>query len=78
MLKNTHQSRECNLDVREMSLCRYNEGIWTKHRAINYGRLRFELTRVEMTEPTSHPKQTIHNTDDKSSYMKITQVRHNR
>jgi membrane protein CcdC involved in cytochrome C biogenesis len=51
MLKSIHQSTEWNLYARAMSLCRYQKGIWTKHRAVNYGRLRFELTWVETTKP---------------------------
>jgi hypothetical protein len=34
-----------------MELYRHNEGIWTKHRAVNYRRLRFESTGVTMVEP---------------------------
>jgi hypothetical protein len=60
MLNNTHQSTYLNLDAREMSLYRYHEDIWAKHRAVNYGRLRFELTGVEMVEP-SH---ITHNADN--------------
>jgi hypothetical protein len=50
-IKNTHQYTEWNLDARAMSLYRYNEGIWTNHRAVNYGSLRFESTGVVTTEP---------------------------
>jgi hypothetical protein len=50
-IKNTHQYTEWNLDARTMSLYRYNDGVWKKHRAVNYGRLRFESTEVVMTEP---------------------------
>jgi hypothetical protein len=45
-IKNTHQNTELNLDSGEMELYRHNEGIWIKHRAANYGRLRFELIGV--------------------------------
>jgi hypothetical protein len=34
-----------------MALYRHNEGIWTKRRAVNYGRLRFESTGIIKTEP---------------------------
>jgi hypothetical protein len=34
-----------------MPLYRYHEGIWTKHRAVNYGRISLKLTGVETTEP---------------------------
>jgi hypothetical protein len=51
-LKNAHQSTEWNLDARKMSMYRYHEDIWTKQRAVNYGRLRFELTGAETTEPS--------------------------
>jgi hypothetical protein len=40
----THQTTEWNLDATSLSLFRHYEGVWTKHRAITYGRLRFELT----------------------------------
>jgi hypothetical protein len=34
-----------------MALYRHDEGIWTKHRAVNFGRLRFESTWVISAEP---------------------------
>jgi hypothetical protein len=40
----THQTTECNLDATTLSLFRHHKEVWTKHRAVNYGRLRFELT----------------------------------
>jgi hypothetical protein len=42
---------EWNLDVTTLSLYRYYEGLWTKHKAINYGRLRLELTGTATEEP---------------------------
>jgi hypothetical protein len=47
----THQMTEWNLDATTLSLLRHHEGVWTKHRAINYGRLRFELTGTTPVEP---------------------------
>jgi hypothetical protein len=52
MSKKTHQTTKWNLDARSMSLYRYHGCIWTKYRAVNYGRLRFKLTGVETTEPS--------------------------
>jgi hypothetical protein len=46
-----HQMIEWNLDATTLSLFRHHEGVWTKHRAINYGRLRFELTGTATEEP---------------------------
>jgi hypothetical protein len=43
---NMHQSTEWNLDAITLSLYRYYEGVWTKHRAIDYGRLRFEMMEI--------------------------------
>jgi hypothetical protein len=48
---NTHPSTECNLEATTLSLYRYYEGLWTKHRAINYGRLKFEITGITSEEP---------------------------
>jgi hypothetical protein len=45
----THQTTEWNLDATTLSLFRHHEGVWT--RAINYGRLRFELTGTATVEP---------------------------
>jgi hypothetical protein len=39
----THHTTEWNLDATSLSIFRHHEGVCTKHRAINYGRLRFEL-----------------------------------
>jgi hypothetical protein len=47
----THQTIEWNLDSTTLSLYRYYEGLWTNHRAMNYGRLRFELTGIATEEP---------------------------
>jgi hypothetical protein len=47
----THQMTEWNLDATKNSLFIHHEGVWMKHRAINYGRLRFELTGTESVEP---------------------------
>jgi hypothetical protein len=49
-IKNAHQNTEWNLDAGAMDLYRHKEGIWTKHRAVNYGRLRFESTGVTTVE----------------------------
>jgi hypothetical protein len=48
---NKHQSTEWKLDATALSLYRYYKGVWTKHRAINYGRLRFEITVTVSEEP---------------------------
>jgi hypothetical protein len=48
---NTHQSTEWNLDVTTLSLYRHHEGVWTKHRAINYDRLRFKIMGAASEEP---------------------------
>jgi hypothetical protein len=42
-----------------MALYRHNEGIWTNHSAVNYGRLRFESTGVI----TAEPRHVTHNAD---------------
>jgi hypothetical protein len=47
----THQTTGWNLDATIVSLFRHHEGVWTNHRAINYGRLRFELTGTATVEP---------------------------
>jgi hypothetical protein len=47
----THQTTKWNIDATTLSLFRHHEGVWTKHRAINYGRLRFELTGTATEEP---------------------------
>jgi hypothetical protein len=47
----THQTTEWNLDTTSLSLFRHHEGVRTKHRAINYGRLGFELTGTVTVEP---------------------------
>jgi hypothetical protein len=47
----THQTTEWNLDATSWSLFRHHEGVWTNHRAINYGRLGFELTGTATVEP---------------------------
>jgi hypothetical protein len=49
-IKNMHQYTEWNLDSSALALYRHNKGIWTTHRAINYGHLRFESTGVIMAE----------------------------
>jgi hypothetical protein len=59
-IKNTQQNTEWNLDAGEMELYRHNEGIWTKHRTVNYGRLRFESTGVT----TAEPRHITHKADD--------------
>jgi hypothetical protein len=40
-----------HLDATPLSLYRSYEGVWTKHRAINYGRLRIEITGITPEEP---------------------------
>jgi hypothetical protein len=55
----THQTTKWNLDATSLSLFRHHEGVWMKHRAINYGRLRFELTVRATVEP-----RCITNKDD--------------
>jgi hypothetical protein len=49
--KNTHQNTEWNLDADAMELYRHKDDIWTKYRAINYGRLRLESAGVTTAEP---------------------------
>jgi hypothetical protein len=49
--RHTHQTTEWNLDATTLSLFRYYEGVWTNHRAINYGRPRFELKGTATEEP---------------------------
>jgi hypothetical protein len=34
-----------------MTLYRHKEGMWSKHRAFNYGRFRFKYTEVSTAEP---------------------------
>jgi hypothetical protein len=48
---NTHQTTEWNLYSTILSLFIHHEGVWTKHRAINYVRLWFELTGTATVEP---------------------------
>jgi hypothetical protein len=50
-IKNTHQNTEWNLDADATDLYRHKEGIWTKHRAVNYGRLMLESAGVTRAEP---------------------------
>jgi hypothetical protein len=50
-IKNAHQNTEWNLDAAVMDLYRHKEDIWKNHRAVNYGRLRFEYTGVTTVEP---------------------------
>jgi hypothetical protein len=49
--KNSHQNTEWNLDASALTLYRHKEGMWSKRRAVNYGRLRLESTGVSTTEP---------------------------
>jgi hypothetical protein len=46
-----HQTTEYNMDAMTLSLYTYYEGVWTKHMAINYRRLRFEITGIASEEP---------------------------
>jgi hypothetical protein len=56
-----HQTTEWSLDATTLTIYRYYEGVWKKHRAINYGRLRFELTGIASEEPrcTTHKAEGI-------------------
>jgi hypothetical protein len=56
-IKNAHQCTAWNLDASAMELYRHNEIIWTKHRAVDYGRLRIESTGVIMAEPRNTTKK---------------------
>jgi hypothetical protein len=40
-----------NMDANTMSVYRYYEGVCTKHMAINYGRLSFEVREFASEEP---------------------------
>jgi hypothetical protein len=49
--KNSHQNTEWNLNAGAMTLYRHKEGMWSEHRAVNYGRLRFKSNGVSTAEP---------------------------
>jgi hypothetical protein len=68
----THQMTEWNLDATTLSLFRHHEGVWIKHRATNYGRLRFELIGT-ITEALRH---VTHKADgvQRQRYIDLTNV----
>jgi hypothetical protein len=63
---------EWNLDATSLSLFMHHEGVWTKHRAINYGRLRFELTGTT----TEAPRRTTRKADgvQRRRHIELTNV----
>jgi hypothetical protein len=68
----THKTTEWNLDTTTLPLFRHHEGVWTKHRATNYGRLRLELTGTT----TEAPRHTTHKAEDfqRRRHIKLTNV----
>jgi hypothetical protein len=66
-IKNSHQNTEWNLDAGGMTFYRHKEGMWTKHRAVNCGHLRFESTGVS----TGEPRHITHKADGTQCRRKI-------
>jgi hypothetical protein len=67
-----HQTTEWNLDATTLSLFRHHEGVWTKHCATKYGRIRFELTGTT----TEAPLHITHKADgiQRRRHIELTNV----
>jgi hypothetical protein len=68
----THQTTEWNLDTTTLSLFSHNEGVWTTHRATDYGCLRFELAGTT----TEAPRHITHKADgvQRRRHIELTNV----
>jgi hypothetical protein len=55
----THQTTEWSLGTTTLSLFRHHEGVWTKHRATNYGSLSYTQGRRRPTTNTHRADQRV-------------------